>query len=72
MQILKEILKRPFVLLLLVVWYLDKNYIFNILNFFNKASRNKHIELVKLLLAKGANIEVSEYFGFTSLLLDNI
>jgi ankyrin repeat protein len=40
--------------------------------FFYKASENKHVEVVKLLLAKSANIEASsKYDGFTPLLCGN-
>jgi hypothetical protein len=47
-------------------------YIVYVLTFTYKASKNKHVEVVELLLAKGANIEASaDYDEFTPLLCGN-
>ncbi len=75
MQILKPSLKRLNLLPLFVVWYFYKNQIQNLffkILYFYKASKYKHIEVVKLLLAKGANIEASaDYDEYTPLLCGN-
>jgi hypothetical protein len=60
------------------LWYgffvrtIFRNYIVYFLTFFYKAAKYKHNEVVKLLLAKGANIEaLTDYDEFTPLLCGN-